>query len=110
MQLPTLGKWIFIAGLALSVIAGIFFQSGTVFWGLAVLGVIIGFLNIFGEDTHDFLLAGIAILLSATALNTIPLVGGLLKNILGYMASFVAAAMIVVALKALYVTAKQKPH
>jgi hypothetical protein len=78
-----------------------------VFWGLAVLGVIVGFLNIFGKDTHDFLLAGIAILLSATALNTIPLVGGLLKNILGYMASFVAAAMIVVALKALYETAKK---
>jgi hypothetical protein len=107
MKLSTWGKWIFIAGLVLSVIAGLFFQTGTVFWGLVVLGAIVGFMNIFAEDTHDFLLAGIAIMLSATALNSIPLVGGLIKNILGYMASFVAAAMIIVALKALYITAKK---
>ena len=107
MKMSTVGKWVFIAGLVLSVIAGSFFQAGTVFWGLVVLGVIAGFLNIFHEDTNDFLLAGIAIMLSATALNSVPLVGGLLKNILGYMASFVAAAVIVVALKALYLLAKK---
>jgi hypothetical protein len=106
MKPSKIGKWVFIIGLILSVIAGIFFRTGSVFWGLVVLGVIVGFLNIFGEDTHDFLLAGIAITLSATALNSIPLIGGLLENILGYMASFVAAAMIIVALKALYTTTK----
>ena len=107
MKLATVGKWAFIAGLVLSVFAGIFFPGGSVFWGLVVLGVIIGFLNIFGKETNDFLLAGIAIMLSATALNSIPLIGDLLKNTLGFVASFVAAAMIVVALKALYIIAKR---
>jgi hypothetical protein len=41
-----------------------------------------------------------------SSLNSIPFVGGILSAILGYVAVFVAGAMIVVALKALFETAR----
>ena len=100
------GKWAFIVGLVLAAIAGVFIQAEWVIWVLALLGVIVGLLNVTREDTQGFLLAAIAFALSATALNTIPLVGGTIANILGYVAAFVAGAMIVVALKALFKTAQ----
>jgi len=106
MKIATIGKWAFIVGLVLAIVAGIFFQVEWVVWVLAILGVIVGFLNVSTEDTHGFLLAAIALTLSAAALNTIPLLGTVLKNILGFVASFVAGAMVVVALKSLFKTAR----
>jgi hypothetical protein len=106
MQLATVGKWAFIVGLVLAGVAGLLFQAGWVVWVLAILGVIVGLLNVTQEETQGFLLAAIAFALSATALNTVPYVGGVVANILGYVAAFVAGAMIVVALKALFETAQ----
>ena len=106
MKLATVGRWAFIVGLVLAGVVGLFFQVEWVVWVLAILGVIVGLLNITSEDTQSFLLAAIAFALSATALNTIPVVGGIVGNTLGYVAAFVAGAMIVVALKALFVTAR----
>jgi zinc transporter ZupT len=76
-------------------------------WVLAIFGVIVGLFNITAEDTQSFLLAAIAFALSATALNTIPFVGGTIENILGYVAAFVAGATIVAAVQTLFVTARQ---
>jgi len=107
MKPAIVGKWAFIVGLVLAGVAGLFFQVGWMVWVLAILGVIVGFLNITAEDTQSFLLAAIAFALSATALNTIPFVGGTIGNILGYVAAFVAGATIVAAVKTLFVTARQ---
>jgi hypothetical protein len=107
MQLATVGKWAFIVGLVLAGVAGLFLQAAWVVWVLAILGVIVGLLNVTQEETQGFLLAAIAFALSATALNTVPYVGGVVANILGYVAAFVAGAMIVVALKALFETGQQ---
>jgi zinc transporter ZupT len=52
------------------------------------------------------LLAAIAFALSVTALSTVPVLGLSITNILGYVAAFVAGAMVVVALKALFQTAR----
>jgi hypothetical protein len=107
-RLAFAGKWAFIIGLVLAVIAGILFEAQEwVFWVLAVLGVIVGLLNVTQEDTQGFLLAAIALTLSATALNLIPIVGETLSQILEYVAAFVAGAMIVVALTALFETGRQ---
>ena len=107
-RLGMVGKWAFIVGLVLAVVAGILFESKEwVFWVLAILGVIVGLLNITQADTQGFLLAAIAFALSATALNLIPIVGETLSSILEYAAAFVAGAMIVVAVKALFQTARQ---
>ena len=108
-RLTMIGKWAFIAGLVLAVVAGILFESKEwVLWVLAILGVIVGLLNITQADTQGFLLAAIAFLASATALNLIPIVGDTLRSILEYAAAFVAGATIVVAGKALFETGRRK--
>ena len=106
MKLDLVGKWAFIVGLVLAVIVGYIFQAEWVIWVLAVLGVIVGLLNVTREDTERFLLAAIALALSVTALSTVPVLGLSITNILGYVAAFVAGAMVVVALKALFQTAR----
>lgn len=109
MKLTMVGKWAFLLGLVLAVIAGIFFKKPEwVIWVLAILGVIVGLLNVTVEDTQKFLLAAIALTLSAAALNTVPVVGDIIKNILGYVAAFTAGAMVVVALKALFETTRKQ--
>jgi hypothetical protein len=106
MSLGLVGKWAFIIGLVIAGLAGIFIQAVWVVWILALLGVVVGLLNITAEETESFLLSAIAFLLSATALSAIPLIGGVIDNILSYVAAFVAGAAVVVALKALFKVAR----
>ncbi len=106
MKLEKIGKWAFIVGLVLAVVVGYLAQAGWVVWVLAILGVIVGLLNVTPEDTQSFLLAAIAFGLSATALSAVPVLGVQITNILGFVAAFVAGAMIVVASKVLFQTAR----
>jgi hypothetical protein len=107
MNRESVGKWAFIAGLVIAVLAGLFFQPDWAIWMVAILGVIVGFLNITAEETRGFLLASIALTLSATALNTLPILGTALSLVLPFVVAFVAGAMIVVALKELFQTARK---
>ena len=107
MNRQFIGKWAFVVGLVLAVLAGLLFQPGWALWVLAILGVIVGFLNIAAEETRGFLLASIALTLSATALNTLPIIGTALSLILPFVIAFVAGATIVVALKELFQTARK---
>jgi zinc transporter ZupT len=100
------GRWAFIIGLVIAVLAGLFFQPDWAIWVLAILGLIVGLLNVTIKDTRGFLLAAIALTLSATALNTVPVIGKAFELILPFVVAFVAGAMIVVALKELYQTAR----
>jgi hypothetical protein len=106
MNRETIGKWAFIIGLILAVLAGLFFQPGWALWILAILGVIVGLLNITAEETRGFLLASIALTISATALNSLPIIGTALSLVLPFVVAFVAGGMIVVALKELFQTAR----
>jgi hypothetical protein len=106
MNIAKIGKWAFIIGLVVAVLAGLFFQPGWAIWVLAILGLIVGLLNVTAEDTRSFLLASIALTLSATALNTLPIVGTALSFILPFVVAFVAGATIVIALKELFQTAR----
>jgi zinc transporter ZupT len=106
MNTAKIGKWAFIAGLVIAVLAGIFLQPDWAIWVLAILGVIVGFLNVTVEDTRGFLLAAIALTLSATALNTLPVVGKAFELILPFVVAFVSGAMLVVAFKELFQTAR----
>lgn len=106
MNTTKIGKWAFIIGLVIAILAGLFFQPDWAIWVLAVLGVIVGLVNITAEDTRGFLLAAIALTLSATALNAIPIVGTAFSLVLPFVVAFVAGATIVVALKELFQTAR----
>jgi ATP synthase protein I len=108
MNTAKIGKWAFILGLVIAVLAGLFYQPAWSIWVLAILGVIVGFLNVSAEDTRGFLLAAIAFTLSATALNTLPIVGTAFSFILPLVVAFVAGATIVVAFKELFQTARTR--
>jgi hypothetical protein len=107
MNRESIGKWAFIIGLVVAVLAGLLFQPGWAIWVLAVLGVIVGLLNVTAEETRGFLLASIALTLSATALNTLPIIGSALSYVLPFVVAFVAGGMIVVSLKELFETARK---
>jgi hypothetical protein len=71
---------------------------------MAVLGLIVGFLNIQEEETQRFLLAAIGLLISATAINMIPWIGDIGTRILGNLSVFIAAAILIVSLRSLFST------
>jgi len=106
MNTAMIGKWAFIVGLVIVVLCRVVYQPAWAIWVLAILGVIVGLLNVTTEDTRGFLLAAIALTLSATALNTLPIVGTAFSLVLPGVVAFVAGAIIVVALKELFVTAR----
>lgn len=101
-----LGKWAFIGGIVLAVIAAFVSQTSWVYWALAMLGLVVGFLNVTAEETKGFLLSAVALILSASAVQGIPLVGELVTAIMGNLVAFMSAAVLVVALKSLFETAK----
>ena len=101
-----LGKWAFIAGLVLAFVSPLFIQVPWFYWVMAVLGLVVGFLNITAEETKGFLLASIGLILSATSVQGIPLIGDLVTFIMFNIVAFIAPAVLVVALKTLFETAK----
>lgn len=98
------GKWAFIIGLIIAVVAGFGFSYAWFGWVMVVLGLIVGFLNVSKEEVQAFLLAAIGLLMSATAISVIPFIGEILTRILANVAIFIAAAIVVVALRSLFST------
>jgi hypothetical protein len=105
-NMQQVGKWAFIVGFGLAVIAAFVTQVSWMYWLLAVLGVVVGFLNITAEETKGFLIAAIALILSATSVQAIPLVGEIVTRIMANVVAFMSAAVLVVALKSLFESAK----
>lgn len=101
-----IGRWSFIIGLVLAVLAGLVPQAAWVTWVLIVLGLVVGFLNVTGKESQGFLLAAIALALSASAVQAVPFIGGSATNILSYVVTFISAAMLVVAVKVILETTK----
>lgn len=100
------GKVAFIIGLIIAVVAGFGFTQDWFPWVLAVLGLIVGLLNVGEKEANRFLLASIGLLLSATAIQSVPFIGLTGTRIMGYLAIFIAAAVLIVALQALFQTAR----
>jgi hypothetical protein len=101
-----LGKWAFIVGFVLAVIAALLVAEAWMYWVLAVLGLVVGFLNITAEETQGFLISAIALIISATSVLAIPYIGAGVTAIVANLIAFIAPAMLVVALRSLFETAK----
>ncbi|MGD2218259.1 MAG: hypothetical protein PVJ64_15985 [Gemmatimonadales bacterium] len=101
------GKYAFIAGLVICALAGFGLEATWVPWVLAVLGLVVGFLNIGDKEVSTFLLASVALILSASAMVGLPFVGGVLTTILAYLIVFIGPAVLVVSLKGLLATARE---
>lgn len=102
-----LGHWIFLAGVFIAIVAGLVTGiNATIIWVLALLGLIVGIINVTMRDEVPFLVATTVLLIASGSLNVLPYVGETLSTILSYIVVFVAPAGLVVALKAVYAFAR----
>lgn len=114
MDLDIVGKWAFIIGLIIAILAaftGTLVQATTVLLILFILGLLVGFLNVTKKDVTQFLVAIIALGVAAGSLGAIAILGVTLTtyvtDILRNFVVFVGAAGLVVAIKAILVTGKK---
>lgn len=107
------GEYAFILGVVIAIVAGAVAGildpviAGYVTLVLVILGLIVGFLNIVDKQITEFLIAAIALIaIGTTSLlaldNLITGLGTILTSILQNVATFVAPAALIVALKAVY--------
>jgi len=108
MASSKIGRWAFIIALILAILAGLIPSLGVnpaVAWVLVILGLIVGFLNVTDKETTAFLVATIALLLSAGTLG--PLLGNaMVKDVLANIVKVAGPAAFIVAIKALYAAAQ----
>ena len=101
-ELHVIGHWIFLLGIALSVVFGLTFNdNGYVASILVLVGILVGLLNVKANETHQFLLAALVLMVSAQTLKFVPLVGEVLLNILEYIVILVAPAAAIISLLAI---------
>ena len=96
------GKWAFLAGILLAVLAG-FFTIPYVMTILAILGLIVGFLDITSRESHKYLMSVVALLvIGAASISAFSALGnfyGLSESIITNVIAFVGASGLVVAIK-----------
>jgi len=101
--MKSMGRWAFIIGLIISVLLGfITFTYATLI--LVILGLIVGFMNVSDSESHDYLVAVIALIAVGVAgLQALTVLGGTLytwiQTVLTSFTVFVAASAVVVAIK-----------
>ncbi|MFH0711627.1 MAG: hypothetical protein V1889_00710 [archaeon] len=113
MELDLIGKWAFILGIVVAILAAFItaISTKTILLILFILGLIVGLLNIKKKNTTEFLIATIALLavgsLGALSIGQLITPVKYLETILGYFIAFVAAAALVVSIKTVIVTSKK---
>ena len=111
------GRWSFIIGVILAIIIGLIGgmlgELGPWLASLLILaGLIVGFLNVSGEDTKDFMIAGIVLIIAAymgnaaDTLTSIEFIGVYISSVFSSIMAFVVPAMIIVALRDVYELAR----
>jgi hypothetical protein len=105
------GSWAFILGVLIAILAAfIGTGDGTIILALAVLGLLVGLLNIQDKETTGFLVAAIALGLSSASLQAfvgVPIIGNWLLPIFNNIAVFIAPAAFIVALMTVWRMAKE---
>ncbi|MFH1409506.1 MAG: hypothetical protein ABIH34_06350 [Nanoarchaeota archaeon] len=108
-----LGPWAFVIGLVLALLVAVFSASSPPTWAvfvLAVLGVVVGLMNVTQKETQTFLIATIAFLLSFNVLSavftTLTFGWTAVASFFDLMSVFVVPAAAIVAIKALFSVAK----
>jgi len=120
MKLPLstqkIGGYAFIVGVVIALLAGIAGglvagYAGGIALVLVILGLIVGYLNISDKEVLTFMVASVGLIVAGSAnlliIDTVVLgVGTVLQAILANIVVFIAPAVIVVGLKAVYALAK----
>ncbi len=107
------GPAAFYIGLLIAVVAAFVTPSSWLFVGLGVLGVIVGLLNITTREVTPFLLASVAFIVAALAMQTLITLVGVaitveLTRLAANVTTLVGTAAMVVALRGIYEAAKGK--
>ncbi|MFC1656636.1 hypothetical protein ACFL14_01555 [Patescibacteria group bacterium] len=105
-----IGRWAFIIGVLLAILAG-FFNIPNLAIVMAILGLIVGFLNIEKSEIQIFLISVTALLvIGISSLSALDIFGfeisGWLITVIGNFITFVASAGVIVALQAVYQSIK----
>ncbi len=103
MKLTRIGRWAFLGGLVLAILAG-FTAVPYLAVLLFVLGLIVGFLNITEKESTSFLVAVITLLVIGVASLEFGKLNPVIAPILNSFIAFVAAAGLVVAIKQVLAT------
>ena len=111
MKEATVGKWAFILGIILAVLVGFVAVPYTALI-LMVLGLIVGFMNVEGGETTNYLVAAIALLVigiaGVEAMATLGItVYDWVQSIMSNFIAFVGASALVVAIKAIIKLGKE---
>lgn len=96
------GKWAFIVGLIISIIAGIVSIGTSGLAWLVVLGIIVGLINVTSKEVTGFLIATIALMMVGSVGLNLPAVGSFVTSIVTAFTSFVAGAAFIVAIKEVF--------
>src|SRR3989344_3300257 len=104
------GFWVFLVGVLIALLAGLFDLGPGWVSVLVVLGLLVGFLNVTASETTPFLLAVVSLVivtsLGGDVVSSVQVVGTVLSRMLHAIVIFVAPATLVVALRAIYSLAK----
>ncbi|MEK6947350.1 MAG: hypothetical protein AABX32_07125 [Nanoarchaeota archaeon] len=114
-----IGNYSFIVGVIVALVLGLASKQvgAAQVWLLSLLvllGLVVGFLNVSGKDTKDFLMVTVALVVVAFAAKEViagwtdvKFVGPYLSGVFVSLLTFVVPASIVVALKEVYQLAKE---
>jgi len=106
-----LGPVAFYTGLLIAIVAMFIKPSGWLYVGLAVLGVIVGLLNITAKESGPFLFATIAFIVAALGMQSMITAAGVsvpteLTRLAANITVLVGTAAIIIALRAIYEAAR----
>jgi hypothetical protein len=112
------GSYSFIVGVVIAVVLGLFAAyitgqvAGILVSLLVLLGLVVGFMNVAGKETSEFLTVGVILAIvayvgGAAKLGDIMYVGTYLVAVFNYIMAFVVPAIIVVGLKDILRLAKE---
>ena len=95
------GHVLFLLGIIFAVVAGVGFEHPWLPMGLAVFGVFVGLVNVSDTDPSRFLIMGIAMEVSASALKQFSFIGAAMSDVM----IFVGGALLVVTMRMLFSSA-----
>jgi len=105
-----IGEWAFIIGIGFAIFCGVVIGrvEGRIATVLGLFGIMTGFFAIREREAKKFLIATIAFLLTGSAgLEELPLIGERIGPIFTNIATFVAPAAAIIALKVIYNLARK---
>lgn len=105
------GAWAYVIGIVIAAGAAIFIQQGLdllTYAVLAILGIVVGLLNITEDEILLFLVATVALVISASSLRTVLESVLFMQQFMTNVIIFTAASAFIVSLKALFQIAKNE--